>query len=65
MAKAAGNRYSLCLKVTAPIFDSRWEKRAAISGAVIFGEEQKYIEEKFFPYIGEVLTHDEFLKKLE
>jgi hypothetical protein len=28
-------------------------------------EEQKYVEEKFFPLIGEVLTHDEFLNKLE
>jgi hypothetical protein len=26
MAKAAGNRYSLCLKVTAPILDSTREK---------------------------------------
>ncbi|MEM2943730.1 MAG: cysteine hydrolase [Methanomassiliicoccales archaeon] len=28
-------------------------------------EEQKYVETKFFPLIGEVLTHDEFLKRLE
>jgi len=33
--------------------------------AAISGEEQKYVEEKFFPYIGEALTHDEFLKRLE
>lgn len=33
--------------------------------AAISGEEQKYVEEKFFPYIGEVLSYDEFLKKLE
>ncbi|MBM3470959.1 MAG: cysteine hydrolase [Armatimonadetes bacterium] len=33
--------------------------------AAITAEEQKYVEEKFFPYIGEVLTHDEFLKRLE
>lgn len=33
--------------------------------AAISAEEQKYVEEKFFPYIGEVLTHDEFLKRLE
>ena len=33
--------------------------------AAISGEEQKYVEEKFFPYMGEVLTHDEVLKKLE
>jgi nicotinamidase-related amidase len=33
--------------------------------AAISGEEQKYVEEKFFPYIGEALTHDDFLKRLE
>lgn len=33
--------------------------------AAISAEEQKYVEEKFFPYIGEVLTHDEFLQRLE
>ncbi len=33
--------------------------------AAISGEEQKYVEQKFFPYIGEVLTHNEFLKRLE
>ena len=33
--------------------------------AAISAEEQKYVEEKFFPYIGEALTHDEFLKRLE
>ena len=33
--------------------------------AAISGEEQKYVEEMFFPYIGEVLSHDEFLNKLE
>jgi len=33
--------------------------------AAISGEEQKYVEEKFFPYIGEALTHDAFLKRLE
>lgn len=33
--------------------------------AAISAEEQKYVEEKFFPYIGEVLTHDEFLARLE
>ncbi len=31
----------------------------------ISGEEQKYVETKFFPYIGEVLTHNEFLGRLE
>ncbi len=29
------------------------------------GEEQKYVEEKFFPYMGEVLPHDQFLERLE
>jgi len=33
--------------------------------AATSAEEQKYVEEKFFPYIGEVLTHGEFLKRLE
>lgn len=33
--------------------------------AALSAEEQKYVEEKFFPYIGEVLTHDEFLARLE
>jgi nicotinamidase-related amidase len=33
--------------------------------AAISAEEQKYVEEKFFPYMGEVLTHDEFLRRLE
>ncbi|MFQ6038737.1 MAG: cysteine hydrolase family protein [Candidatus Aminicenantales bacterium] len=33
--------------------------------AALSSEEQKYVEEKFFPYIGEVLTHDQFLEKLE
>ncbi len=33
--------------------------------AALSGEEQKYVEEKFFPYMGEVLTHDEFLERLE
>ena len=33
--------------------------------AAITGEEQKYVEEKFMPYVGEALTHDEFLKRLE
>jgi len=33
--------------------------------AAISGEEQKYVEDMFFPYIGEVLSHDEFLNKLE
>ena len=33
--------------------------------AAISAEEQKYVEEKFFPYMGEVLTHGEFLAKLE
>ncbi len=33
--------------------------------AAITAEEQRYVEEKFFPYIGEVLTHDEFLRRLE
>jgi nicotinamidase-related amidase len=33
--------------------------------AAISAEEQKYVVEKFFPYMGEVLTHDEFLKRLE
>ncbi|MDZ7695571.1 MAG: cysteine hydrolase [Deltaproteobacteria bacterium] len=32
--------------------------------AAISGEEQKYVEEKFFPYVGEALSHDAFLKKL-
>ncbi len=32
--------------------------------AALSGEEQKYVEEKFFPMIGDVMTHDEFLKKL-
>jgi len=33
--------------------------------AALSAEEQKYVEDKFFPYMGEVLTHDEFLKRLE
>lgn len=33
--------------------------------AALSAEEQKYVEEKFFPYIGEVLTHEEFLGRLE
>jgi nicotinamidase-related amidase len=33
--------------------------------AAISAEEQKYVETKFFPYMGEVLTHDEFLRKLQ
>ncbi len=33
--------------------------------AALSGEEQKYVEERFFPYIGEVLTHEEFLARLE
>ncbi len=33
--------------------------------AAISAEEQKYVEEKFFPYVGEALAHDEFLKRLE
>lgn len=33
--------------------------------AALSSEEQKYVEEKFFPLVGEVLTHDEFLKRLE
>ena len=33
--------------------------------AAISSEEQKYVEEKFFPYIGKVLTHEEFLKRVE
>lgn len=33
--------------------------------AALSAEEQKYVEEKFFPYIGEVLTHEEFLARLE
>jgi ureidoacrylate peracid hydrolase len=33
--------------------------------AAMSAEEQKYVEQKFFPLIGEVLTHDEFLNKLE
>jgi len=33
--------------------------------AAISAEEQKYGETKFFPYMGEVLTQDEFLKKLK
>jgi len=33
--------------------------------AAISGEEQKYVEEKFFPYMGEVLSHNEFLQRLE
>jgi hypothetical protein len=36
MAKAAGNRYSLCLKVTAPIFDSTWEKRQPFQALPFF-----------------------------
>jgi ureidoacrylate peracid hydrolase len=33
--------------------------------AAFSGEEQKYVEEKFFPIMGEVLTHDEFLAKVK
>jgi len=33
--------------------------------AAASSEEQKYVEEKFFPYIGDVLTHDGFLNRLE
>ncbi len=33
--------------------------------AAMSEEEQKYVEEKFFPLMGEVLTHDEFLKRLK
>lgn len=33
--------------------------------AAMSGEEQKYVEEKFFPLMGEVLKHDEFLAKLK
>jgi ureidoacrylate peracid hydrolase len=33
--------------------------------AAMSAMEQKYVEEKFFPLIGEVLTHDEFLSKVE
>jgi nicotinamidase-related amidase len=33
--------------------------------AAMSGEEQKYVEEKFFPLVGEVLTHDEFLAKVK
>lgn len=33
--------------------------------AALSGEEQKYVEEKFFPLIGEVMNHQDFLAKLE
>jgi len=33
--------------------------------AAMSAGEQKYVEEKFFPLMGEVLTHDEFLSRLE
>jgi len=33
--------------------------------AAMSTEEQKYVETKFFPLIGEVLTHDEFLSRVE
>jgi nicotinamidase-related amidase len=33
--------------------------------AAISAEEQKYAERKFFPYMGEVLTHGEFLKRVD
>lgn len=33
--------------------------------AAMSGEEQKYVGEKFFAHVGEALTHDEFLKRLE
>jgi ureidoacrylate peracid hydrolase len=33
--------------------------------AAMSAGEQKYVEEKFFPLIGEVLTHNEFLSRLE
>lgn len=29
------------------------------------GELQKYVGEKFFAYVGEALTHDDFLERLE
>lgn len=35
------------------------------ANAALSSDEQKYVEEKFFPYIGEVLNHDEFLQRLE
>lgn len=33
--------------------------------AAMSAEEQKYVEEKFFPLIGEVLTHNDFLARLK
>lgn len=33
--------------------------------AALSGEEQKYVEEKFFPLIGEVMDHQKFLDNLE
>jgi len=33
--------------------------------AALSAEEQSYVEEKFFPMIGEVMTHQEFLDKLD
>ncbi|MFP4170405.1 MAG: cysteine hydrolase [Methanomassiliicoccales archaeon] len=33
--------------------------------AALSGEEQEYVEKKFFPMIGEVMTHGEFLEQLE
>jgi ureidoacrylate peracid hydrolase len=33
--------------------------------AAMSAEEQKFVEEKFFPLIGEVVAHDGFLKRLE
>jgi nicotinamidase-related amidase len=33
--------------------------------AAMSAEEQRYVEQKFFPLMGEVLMHDEFLSRLE
>ncbi len=33
--------------------------------AAITAEEQQYVETKFMPYVGEALTHDEFLARVE
>lgn len=33
--------------------------------AAMSAGEQKYVEEKFFPLVGEALTHDEFVSRLE